>query len=53
VIVRPEGYIAGRDARGDHVRLLDLLAQALEAKAHRESPEIKTRASIKPKTSNA
>jgi 2-polyprenyl-6-methoxyphenol hydroxylase-like FAD-dependent oxidoreductase len=51
VLVRPDGYVAGRDARGDHVRLLELLARALEAEARREPPEIKTQASIKPKAS--
>ena len=30
VIVRPDGYVAGRGAPGDHARLLDLLAQALK-----------------------
>ncbi len=33
--------------------ILALLAQALEAKAHREPPEIKTRVPIKPKASNS
>ena len=30
-IVRPDGYVAGRDAPGEETRLLDLLAKALEA----------------------
>lgn len=30
-IVRPDGYVAGRDAPGEETRLLDLLAEALEA----------------------
>jgi hypothetical protein len=52
-IVRPDGYVAGRDARGDHVRLLDLLARALEAEARREPPEITTHTLIKPKASSS
>jgi hypothetical protein len=34
-IVRPDGYVAGRGAPGEEVRLLDLLARALEAPAER------------------
>jgi len=30
-IVRPDCYVAGRDALGEETRLLDLLAKALEA----------------------
>jgi 2-polyprenyl-6-methoxyphenol hydroxylase-like FAD-dependent oxidoreductase len=30
-IVRPDGYVAGRGTPGDEIRLLDLLAKALEA----------------------
>ena len=33
VIVRPDGYVAGRGTPGDHARLLGLLARALEEEA--------------------
>ena len=29
VVVRPDGYVAGRSNKGDHARLLDLLARSL------------------------
>jgi hypothetical protein len=33
--VRPDGYVAGRGAPGEEVRLLDLLARELKAPAER------------------